>query len=208
MEQLSLFLLLLSCANKSNIISVLYLGLLLTFLLIKNKTTGMLIMSYVFGFTLACEYLCTLTNFTSLSNPMDFPYPYNAGYPRLHEVNLTLPSSETVAVSRELINEFPFPWFTQNEFLNNNLIWSHFFSIDIASAQVNDIWFDFANLIFLTIYFFSYGNPINALGIKVSFSSTVSVEDCLNRYAKMQMKKKYYIKKGKKEQDIDFDDID
>ena len=53
MEQTSLLLLLLSCANKSNIISILYLFVLLTFLLIKNKTTGMLIMSYSFGVLLA-----------------------------------------------------------------------------------------------------------------------------------------------------------
>lgn len=51
------------------------------FLLIKNKTTGMLIMSFVFGTTLALEYVISLTNFTSLVNPMPFPAPYNEGYP-------------------------------------------------------------------------------------------------------------------------------
>jgi len=51
------------------------------FLLIKNKTTGMLIMSYVFGITLTLEYLVSLTNFTSLLNPMPFPAPFNEGYP-------------------------------------------------------------------------------------------------------------------------------
>ena len=61
--------------------SILYLGLLLMFLLIKNKTTGMLIMSFVFGTTLALEYVVSLTNFTSLVNPMPFPAPYNEGYP-------------------------------------------------------------------------------------------------------------------------------
>lgn len=66
-----------SCANKSNIVSVLYLGLLLTFLLIKNKTTGMLYMSYTFGITLALEYILSLTNLTSLNNPQPFPRPYD-----------------------------------------------------------------------------------------------------------------------------------
>lgn len=81
MEQISLQLLLFSCANKSNIVSVLYLGLLLMFLLIKNKTTGMLYMSYTFGITLAIEYILSLTNMTSLNNPMKFPAPYDEGYP-------------------------------------------------------------------------------------------------------------------------------
>jgi hypothetical protein len=51
------------------------------FLLIKDKTTGMLIMSFAFGTTLALEYLISLTNFTSLVNPMEFPAPYEEGYP-------------------------------------------------------------------------------------------------------------------------------
>lgn len=146
MEQISLQLLLLSCANKSNIVSVIYLGLLLTFLLIKNKTTGMLYMSYTFGIILATEYIISLTNLTSLNNPMPFPAPYNEGYP-----------------SKEFPEgQFVFPWFLKVEFLRNNLHWTNFFSIDIQSAQVNDVWFDFANLVILTIYFFNYGNPINA----------------------------------------------
>jgi hypothetical protein len=53
MEQLSLFLLLLSAAYKSNLISILYMGILLSFLMIKNKTTGMLIMTIAFGVILA-----------------------------------------------------------------------------------------------------------------------------------------------------------
>lgn len=52
MEQTSLLLLLLSCSIKSNVISVLYLFVLLSFLLIKNKTKGMLVMTYTFGLTL------------------------------------------------------------------------------------------------------------------------------------------------------------
>jgi hypothetical protein len=118
MEQISLQLLLFSCANKSNIISILYLGLLLTFLLIKNKTTGMLYMSYVFGITLALEYLVTLTNLNSVNSPMTFPSPYSDGYP-----------------SKEFPEgAFVFPWFLKIGFLRENLSWAHFFSIDIESA--------------------------------------------------------------------------
>jgi hypothetical protein len=71
---------------------------------------------------------------------------------------------------------------------------------------VNDIWFDFANLVLLTIYFFNFGNPITANNIKVSFSQTVSLEKALDNYTTMQMKKKYYLKKGKKEEDLVYDE--
>lgn len=72
-----------------------------------------------------------------------------------------------------------------------------FFSIDVESYQVNDIWFDFANLALLTVYFFNFGNPINANSVKVSFSQTKNLEDALNDYSKIQMKKKFNIKRGK-----------
>jgi hypothetical protein len=123
----------------------------------------MLYMSYTFGLTLALEYICSLTNLTSLNNPMEFPAPYNEGYP-----------------SKEIPEgQFVFPWFLKNDFLKENLHWAHFLSIDIINTQVNDIWFDFANLVILTIYFFNYGNPINAKNIKVSFSQTKSLENAL-----------------------------
>lgn len=69
MEQISLLLLLLSCTFKANIISIIYLSILLTFLLIKNKTTGMLIMSFTFGITLATQYLLVLTNLVTKISP-------------------------------------------------------------------------------------------------------------------------------------------
>lgn len=71
------------------------------------------------------------------------------------------------------------------DFFRENLHWAHFFSIDIYTTQVNDIWFDFANLVILTIYFFSYGNPINARNIKVSFSQTRSLEQSLYEYSRI-----------------------
>jgi hypothetical protein len=52
MEQMSLFLLLLSAAFKSNLVSIIYMFILLAFLLIKNKTKGMQIMTIAFGFIL------------------------------------------------------------------------------------------------------------------------------------------------------------
>lgn len=195
MEQLSLQLLLFSCANKSNLVSVLYLGLLLAFLRVKNKTTGMLYMSYTFGVTLALEYVLSLTNLTSLNNPQQFPAPYAAGYP-----SQTQPEGE-----------FAFPWFLKVAFLRENLQWAHFFSIDIVGAQVNDIWFDFANLVLLTVYFFNYGNPINARSLKVSFSQTPSLEKALGEYTQIQIENKYrlkFLKEKEEEEEFGAEDFD
>ena len=50
------------------------------FLLIKNKTTGMLYMSYAFGVTLVFEYMLSLINLTTVNSPMKFPFPYE-NYP-------------------------------------------------------------------------------------------------------------------------------
>ena len=46
----------------------------------------------------------------------------------------------------------------------------------------------------MTIYFFWYGNPINSNSVKVSFSSTKSLEYALNEYAKIQIKRKALAK--------------
>lgn len=79
MKQLSPQLLLFSCANKSNLVSVLHLGLLLAFLRVKNKTTGMLYMSYTFGVTLTLEYVLSRTWLARTTTAV--PSIYAAGYP-------------------------------------------------------------------------------------------------------------------------------
>ena len=33
-----------------------------------------------------------------------------------------------------------------------------FFGIDVQLFKVNDVWFDFVNLLLMTIYFFMFGN--------------------------------------------------
>jgi hypothetical protein len=74
------------------------------------------------------------------------------------------------------------------------LIWTNFFGFDVEATSLNKIWFDFLNLALMTIYFFWYGNPINSNSVKVSFSSTKSLEYALNEYAKIQIKRKALAK--------------
>jgi hypothetical protein len=69
--------------------------------------------------------------------------------------------------------------------LRENIIWTNFFGFDIQKSTLNKIWFDFVNLAIMTIYFFYFGNPVNTHNVKVSFSSTKSMEMALNAYARI-----------------------
>jgi hypothetical protein len=160
---------------------------LLSFLLTKNKTTAMLYMSYTFGTVLAFEYLTTLLNLTSANSPMSFPSFYPV-FPLL---------VDGVATSPYFI-----PLILKSEFLRTNLEWASFLSVDLRLEAVNDIWFDFANLVLLTVYFFSFGNPVNTQNLKVSLSKTPEIEDSLKKYSKMQMKKKLQSINGLSTDDI------
>ena len=82
--------------------------------------------------------------------------------------------------------------------MRENLIWTNFFGFDIERSSLNKMWFDFINLALMTVYFFWYGNPINSNSVKVSFSSTKSLEYSLNEYAKIQIHKKAEIIKVQK----------
>lgn len=123
------------------------------FLKIENKTKGMLYMTYIIGVSLALEYILMLTNLTSLNSPMPFPFHFSPYPSAMHSTDL-----------------YSIPWFLKSDFLKNNLDWTIYLGINIEYASINDIWFDFMNLIVMTIYFFNYGNPINSKDIKVSFS--------------------------------------
>lgn len=72
-EQITLLLLLLSCAYKCNIISILYMISLLFFLIKKDKTRNMIILTHVFGYLIAIQYFFLLMNLTTKSSPQKFP---------------------------------------------------------------------------------------------------------------------------------------
>jgi hypothetical protein len=80
-EQLALFILLLSCCIKANIISIFYLMFLLLFLMMSNKPRAMLIMTMVLAISLTMQYAGILTNLTSFNNPQAYPKPFDVSYP-------------------------------------------------------------------------------------------------------------------------------
>jgi len=75
--------------------------------------------------------------------------------------------------------------YLKSTFLSENLIWTNFFGIDIQQSTLNKVWFDFANIAIMTVYFFYFGNPVNTHNVKVSFSSTKEMEVALNEYSKI-----------------------
>ena len=156
--------------------------ILLVYLLVKNKTTGIQIMTISLGVILVLQYIALLFNLTSSTSPYEFPPQFNP-YPKIG--------------SPYPFGEYLVPVFLKNKFLREHANWMHFFSLDIQRSNLNKIWFDFVNLALMTMYFFWYGNPINSNDIKVSFSSTKRLEHALNEYAKIQIERKARIKQAK-----------
>jgi hypothetical protein len=113
-----------------------------------------------------------LLNLTSISSPQSFPDNFLV-YPNANDTT----------------GEYLIPLYLKSTFLRENLNWTTFFGIDVEDAQINNIWFDFANLALLTIYFFNFGSPITTNNVKVSFSSTKYLELALHEYAEIQTEK-------------------
>ena len=77
----------------------------------------------------------------------------------------------------------------KNTFLKENLPMAMYAGMNLFSFQLNDIWFDFINLALISIYFFSFGNPIYNQKTKISFSKTSDLEKKLRLYTKIQKDK-------------------
>lgn len=197
MEQASLQLLLFSAANKSNIFSILYLGLLLAMIMVRKKSTPMRYFVNAIAITMVLKYILVLTNLTFANTPMGFPsgfeyYPCqtltaNPDAPKEQQVTeIDCPDHESMDAQKYL-----FPWYIRHDFLRDNLTWTLFFGIDLQMYKVNDMWFDFANLLLLSLYFFKFGNQSKVLSqSKVSFSKTSRLEKILKLYANFQKSKK------------------
>lgn len=154
------------------------------YLLVEDKQKGILNLAKMIGYSMIFEYLMTLLNLTSLNSPMTFPDPYQ-NYP-CQKPN----TGQTLADCSKIYNSgYTMPIF-MNTILRDNLPWAMYLGIDVLRFQLNDIWFDIVNLSLITIYFYSFGNPLyNIANAKISFSKTSSIEKKLREYAKIQDKK-------------------
>lgn len=65
-----------------------------------------------------------------------------------------------------------------------------FYSIAVQHYKLRDVWFDFMNLLLMSIYFFKFGNQSKVLQSKISFSKTSRLEKLLRRYTAIQIEKK------------------
>ena len=175
-----------SCAYKANLISVIYLGILLAFLKMEDKARAMMLMTVTIGVALLVQYLMVLTNLTSFNTPSKFPLPFK-----------TYPSSGSSNA-----NNFAIPWFLHLPKLRNNLSVTYFLGIDIDGSILRNMFFDFFIFYMLTLYFFTYGNPTISSSCKISFMQTKSLEDDLNDYYTMKTHRKALIKQHF---NIDFD---
>lgn len=122
---------------------------------IDNKVRGILHISRAIGITLLVEYTLVLFNITAMNSPMTFPSPYEF-YPCATQNKA---GSEIQADCSKINQNFTMPLY-KNTFMNDNLSMAMYLGIDLFAFQLNDIWFDFINLALISIYFFSFGNPI------------------------------------------------
>jgi len=100
------------------------------------------------------------------------------------------------------------PWYYKLSFFDDKPVLGSFLGINPDTFKINDICYDFCNMMLLTVYFFSYGNPINSKNIKVSFSSTKSLEKALLEYTKMKQKDKFIEKQPEGYEPLDIDAIE
>lgn len=76
------------------------------------------------------------------------------------------------------------------ESLRTNLDWAMFLSIAVQHYKIHDLWFDFANLLLMSLYFFRFGNQSKVLQSKVSFSKTSRLEKLLRKFTVYQKENK------------------
>lgn len=84
--------------------------------------------------------------------------------------------------------------------MNENLPMAMYLGIDIFDFQLNNVWFDFINMALISLYFFSFGNPIYNQKTKISFSKTSDLEKKLRQYTKIQDEKLKAAQKPDKHQ--------
>jgi hypothetical protein len=165
-----------SSAGKANLVGILYLGLLLTMILIKKKSTAMRYILYAICANMIFEYGMTLSNLNFANSPMQFPAQYKYYPCKLEGAALNC------AVEYQ---SYFFPWYRRFESLRLNLDWAMFLSIAVQHYKIQDLWFDFANLLLMSLYFFKFGNQSKILQSKISFSKTRTLEKELRHYTKL-----------------------
>lgn len=74
-EQAIQLMLLISSVYKDNIFSLVYLLAILYYML-SRRITAMVVICYVVGIVMILQYALVLTNLTSATSPMEFPYPF------------------------------------------------------------------------------------------------------------------------------------
>ena len=88
-----------------------------------------------------------LLNLTSSSSPSPFPIGFER-YP----MNEDRQSDWTI--------KYPFPWFFHYPVFRDNLNICYLIGIGVDKDQLENLIIDFVNLFMITIYIFTYRNPV------------------------------------------------
>lgn len=181
-EQWSLLLLLFSVVVKCNIVSIIYLLLVLNYIRSSNKSKAMIQQAKVIGTCICIQYWLYLFNITSHSAVQRLPVePY--------------PSVE------EPTGIYFIPAFYKYEFFTTNFENSYFFAMGVEPATINNIMIDFLNLAVAAMYVFYCKNPVlsRKTELRWCYNHYDWVKDkCVNQENKVYQKTEKKIKSQKK----------
>lgn len=139
-EILSIGLLFVSAALKSNVLSFCYLLCIMQYFIFSGKAKSMLFNLFFLGLSMTLCYIMAVLNLNRRNSPREFPILDYSDY---------------------LNGEFIIPIFQYIPFLKENLSWAYFFAMGIDSFSSSySLGIDFINLVVVTLYFLIFRNPV------------------------------------------------
>ena len=138
-EEVIMLMILISAVQKDSIFSIFYL-ITVFYYAYSRKVSAMVFLSYVVAIVMFLTYFLTLTNLTSVTSPMPFPYPFNPYPPDDLSGN----------------PQFVIPWYLRVNFLAQNREWALWLGIGTTNLKINGVWIDYLTMGVIQIYFFYF----------------------------------------------------
>jgi len=155
-EIFMIFLLMLSLVLKSNLISLFYFVFVLRSVTTNLKTSLLVRVNIYMAIIFALQYFFYTLNLTASSSPAPFPIGFDR-YP----MNEDMPSNWDI--------KYSIPWFFHYPVFRNNLNFCYLIGIGVDKDQLENLIIDFVNLCMITIYIFTYRNPVLRKSMKKVF---------------------------------------
>ncbi len=153
---------LISASYMANIFSIFGMIFICLYVFSPHKARIMTFVTIYVCLQITIQYALALSNLSDKSSPQPFPPPYE-GYP--------MPGQ----------TRFPIPWYDSSENLGR---WTSWLAIGVNIAKTRGVWFDFFNLVLLSIYFTQFCDPLynQEEELDISWSDSPKMVDVFSRY--------------------------